>query len=121
MHLFKKMKNNQPTMDFSKEYRSAPLNKTDLELLQKELKTKQKELEHRGKIIEDIHKQLQDNLAQLIEKIDYANNLEKEFEHTKTILKTKEEDITKLKEELFDRKNNPEYINSLLVILYDEL
>jgi len=95
--------------------------KEDLKLLQKELESKQEELELRGKIIEDIHKQLQDNLAQLIEKIDYSNNLEKKFEQTKNLLKTKEEDITELKEKLFDGKNNPEYINTLLIKLYDEL
>lgn len=86
-----------------------------------ELQLLQKELEIRGKIIEDIHRQLQNNLVQLIEKSDFANNLEKEFVETKTILKTKENDITRLREELMDRQNNPEYINTLLIKLYEEL
>lgn len=86
-----------------------------------ELELLQKELEIRGKIIEDIHRQLQNNLVQLIEKSDFANNLEKEFVETKNVLKTKEEDITRLREELMDRQNNPEYINTLLIKLYEEL
>ncbi|UCF50345.1 MAG: hypothetical protein JSU91_02355 [Thermoplasmatales archaeon] len=95
--------------------------KDELKFLQKELENKKEELEIRGKIIEDIHKQLQDNLIQLIEKTDFANNLEKEFIETKTLLKIKDEDITKLKEELEDRRKNPEYINTQLIRLNEEL
>ena len=128
MSLLSKFKNNQKR----KNEKTLPIKRSEdnileisskdkLKSLQKELETKQEELELRGKIIEDIHKQLQNNLAQLIEKIDYANNLEEEFEQTKTLLRTKDQDISNLKEELFDRKNNPDYINTLLVKLYDEL
>ena len=107
MSLLSKFKNNQKR----KNEKTLPIERSEdnileisskdkLKSLQKELETKQEELELRGKIIEDIHKQLQNNLAQLIEKIDYANNLEEEFEQTKTLLRTKDQDISNLKEEL---------------------